>query len=402
LIGRKFSQKHLNSPSPLLLVKSILSADESMSYGGYGSLQNSNENRPHMKPPPAWSNAGNPPWSTSMRPLSDIRELTEPSLLESTHRKPSSEHGITNVISRKISLRRKDSVQSNRSQCMALSEKHIREEDRMRSSPLRSPESQADHSSIYSVPSGSIPIRSSSYRHGQQSIHRKGSSTGSQPPGMVILSRGRSYSPIKTITARYEPITSDLVRRVPSRTFIRTSQSNDLLEFPIHRHPRVSAELQVSASLFVGGGSIEGYVRVLVDDAERSRHRRALAIARISVDLIGAEETFSPNRRFVFLNLAQELLDSQNPPPHQMVESLKQISPLDPFWLLAPSVSVLPFVVSLPLDVGPPPFNSKYARIRYVLCVTLLIRDAGRQYLVRSSQEVSVLSVYDRKQEENA
>jgi hypothetical protein len=37
------------------------------------------------------------------------------------------------------------------------------------------------------------------------------------------------------------------------------------------------------------------------------------------------------------------------------------------------------------------------ARIRYVLSATALLRDQGKQYLVRSSQEVSVLSVYDRE-----
>ncbi|TID24201.1 hypothetical protein E6O75_ATG02566 [Venturia nashicola] len=78
-----------------------------------------------------------------------------------------------------------------------------------------------------------------------------------------------------------------------------------------------------------------------------------------------------------------------------MVESLKQLSPLDPFWMLAASNSSLPFLLSLPLDVGPPPFYSKHARIRYLLAVTLLVRDQGKQYLVRASQEVSVLSVYD-------
>ncbi|KAF9636954.1 Arrestin-like protein [Lasiodiplodia theobromae] len=55
----------------------------------------------------------------------------------------------------------------------------------------------------------------------------------------------------------------------------------------------------------------------------------------------------------------------------------------------------MPFSISLPLDVGPPPFQSKLARIRYVLCCTLLVRDKGVQYLVRTSQGVSLLSVYD-------
>jgi hypothetical protein len=158
----------------------------------------------------------------------------------------------------------------------------------------------------------------------------------------------------------------------------------------------MSAELQVGASLFVGGGSIEGHVRIVVDELERVRHRRQLAISRVSIDLLGAEE-MAGARKAVFLNLATELIDSDNPPPHNMVESLKQISPIDPFWLLAPSTSNLSFMISLPLDVGPPPFHSKNAQIRYILSATLLIRDQGKQYLIRTSQEISVISVYDRK-----
>jgi len=60
-----------------------------------------------------------------------------------------------------------------------------------------------------------------------------------------------------------------------------------------------------------------------------------------------------------------------------------------------PSVTNLAFNLSLPLNVGPPPFHSKNARIRYVLCVSLLIRDHGKQYIVRTSEDVIVLSVYD-------
>ena len=62
-----------------------------------------------------------------------------------------------------------------------------------------------------------------------------------------------------------------------------------------------------------------------------------------------------------------------------------------------PSVTNLAFNLSLPLNVGPPPFQSRNARIRYVLYLSLLIRDQGRQYIVRISEDVTVLSVYDRK-----
>ncbi|KAJ9637312.1 hypothetical protein H2199_007599 [Coniosporium tulheliwenetii] len=185
-----------------------------------------------------------------------------------------------------------------------------------------------------------------------------------------------------------------MVNGNPSAVRHTASQPTDILGFPVHRHPRISLDLQLGASLFVGGGSIEGNVRIAIDDAERVRHKRSLAIARISVDLLGVEE-MSGVKRSIFLNLATELIDSENPPPHRMVESTSQISPIDPFWHLVPNSTSLPFSLSLPLDIGPPPFQSKHARIRYVLCATLLIRSQGKQYLVRTTQEVSVLSVYD-------
>jgi len=147
----------------------------------------------------------------------------------------------------------------------------------------------------------------------------------------------------------------------------------------------------------VGGGSIEGTVQIKVDEAERIRHRRTLDIARISIDLLGIEE-MNGNRRCVFLNLATELIDEDNPPPQNMVDTQEPIYNEDLFWHLIPSVTNLAFNLSLPLNVGPPPFQSKNARIRYMLCVSLLIRDHEKQYIVRTSEDVTVLSVYDREQ----
>nr|GFD18299.1 hypothetical protein [Tanacetum cinerariifolium] len=95
--------------------------------------------------------------------------------------------------------------------------------------------------------------------------------------------------------------------------------------------------------------------------------------------------------------LATELIDEDHPPPSHMVYDQKPVSSHDLFWHLMPSFTNLAFSLSLPLNVGPPPFHSKNARIRYTLCVSLLIRDHGKQYIVRSSDDVTVLSVYDRK-----
>ena len=348
---------------------------------------------------PAWSTSAVPPWSTATRPLSDIRELTEPSLGELMAK---DQPLFGKRIERNPSLTRKISTKARRSMD-ALEETQVLEDKRGRRSAClsRTPGSQEDRSSIYSIPGGNVPPRSSSQPRRKRSISRSQVPSALPPPpprgkGYSIPNRGKSRSPVRNAVTRLDPVTSDTVRRLPSRTFNRSPQPRDILEYPSHRHHRISSDLQLAASLFVGGGSIEGSVRVVVDEAERIRHKKTLAIARISVDLVGVEEA-SGGRKSIFLNLATELLDIDNPPPRTMVDSENQISPIDPFWYLIPSVTVLPFLLSLPLDVGPPPFHSRHAKIRYVVCVTLLVRDTGRQYLVRTSQDVSILSVYDRK-----
>ncbi|KAH7047546.1 hypothetical protein B0J12DRAFT_126393 [Macrophomina phaseolina] len=361
---------------------------------------------PQMSQAPAWSTSAVPPWSTLTRPLSDIRELTEPSLLELANRKPlppdPSECGVVrkcslsrkaSMLSRKSSLTRRPSAKAAPSPTGSQRSEHRRG----RPSPFRTPGS--DRSSVYSIPIGNVPPRSSSRtreHRGKPTI--RGALLPLPAPrglGYTIPNRGLSRSPVREVAARLDPISSDVVQRIPSRTFSR-EPSSEMLEFPTHRHPRVAVDIQLGAPLFVGGGSLEGNIRISIEDAERQRHKRALAIARISVDLLGIEEMWNA-KRDIFMDLATEVIDSENPPPKNMVDTVKQLSPLDPFWLLKPSVTTMPFSISLPLDVGPPPFQSKLARIRYALCCTLLVRDKGVQYLVRTSQEVSVLSVYDRK-----
>jgi hypothetical protein len=377
----------------------------------------------------------NPASWAKARPLSDIRELTEPSLADTVSRRPQVDTYMHSTSRQEVS--RKPSGTSKRRPSMDLcngenKEPHrknsndtngIRTVQRGQSSRPPSPASPTDNISIsivYSIPPGSVPQRSSS-RTGAGSISR------SRPPhqnaplqtmqhappttlfnttpnnpnsfprscGQTVPRRGQSQSPLRHAAVRLDPISHDTNRRIPSKTFVHEPLSKELLEFSSHRHPRIELGLDLSASIFVGGGSIEGMVQVNIDDAERIRHRRTLDIARISIDLLRLEE-MSGNRRCVFLNLATELIDGNNPPPANMVDTQEPISPGNLFWHLMPSHTNLTFNLSLPLNVGPPPFYSKHARIRYALCVSLLIRDQGRQYIVRTSEDITVLSVYDR------
>lgn len=350
---------------------------------------------------------GNPPghqgWPPGMRPLSDIRELTEPSLVDALEKRPSASVHRQPSITRQSSLRRGPSLKRAGSvrivEPIGSSSSSYREDMMASESTIDTPESLRDGSSLYSIPISSIPARQSSNIRERPRHHRSTTSRSSPTPlqrnaSRTIPYRGTSHSPVKQVRARLDAVGSDTSRRVPSGTFIRNPVPRDILEFPTHRHPRIGVDLQIGAPLFVGGGTVEGYVRVIVDEADKARNKKSLTLGRIAVDLVGTEET-SSNRKAIFLSLGTELIDSTHPPPRNMVEP-QDFPDDDCFWSLIPSFTSLPFVISLPLDTGPPPFHSKHARIRFVLCATVLIKDGGRQYLVRCSEDISVLPTYDR------
>ncbi|KAF7190174.1 Uncharacterized protein HII31_08505 [Pseudocercospora fuligena] len=346
------------------------------------------------------------PWSNGLpRPLSDIRELSEPSLMDNFMRNPGRHQRNASKAS---SMKRKGSTKREATK---------REEPLKTKCPEKAPnpkvmqpqkDASSDYSStpeqlsFFSIPQSSVPRRSSSFQRQARSHTRKPSirsqpSSSLAPPirqGFSIPNRGTSQSPVKEARLRLDPVSSDAARRVPSRTHIRMPHPTEILEYPSYKHPRLRLELQVSAPLFVGGGSVEGYVKVTVDDNERARQRRSLSIGAISVDLLGFEQVDS-SRKATFLALGTELLDADHPPPSGMVQSPSPFFADERFWSLMPSCSALPFMISLPLDTGPPPFQSKHASIRFVLSVTALVRDSGKHYRVRTSQDVHVLPTYD-------
>ena len=214
--------------------------------------------------------------------------------------------------------------------------------------------------------------------------------------GQTITSRGPSDSPVKAAAARLDPISSDM-ERIPSKTFVRTVRPSDILEFSRIRHPRVAIDMSTPTPVFMGGGTVEGQLHIVVDGGEGQGCRKSkgpISLGRITVDVLGVEE-ISGGKRWIFRSLATELIDQAHPPPANMVTST--VSPADAFWELVSSAARLPFRLNLPVNMGPPPYHSKAARIRYVLCTSVLIKVAGEPFQVRESQDIAILSVHDRR-----
>nr|POE88140.1 uncharacterized protein CFP56_11369 [Quercus suber] len=344
----------------------------------------------------------------STRPLSDIRELTEPSLIDILARKPNAQMryqpSLPNFASAKHAspLRRTSSnkVKENLAPSRQLVYARLPEPGLPSSSSYSTTPEQ---SSIYNIPHSAIPQRSSSQIHSRNpSLNRtrNPSICVIPPPTFLPADRhtnenlGRGRSPVKAIQVRLDPVTADSQRRVPSKTRIRDPPPIDILEYPAFLHHRVEVELQVSASVFVGGGTIEGSVKIIVDGNKNIRHRELLRICSISVDLLGYEEVGS--RRAPFLALGTELIDAKHPPPTNMVDASNLPLPGDKSWRLVSSTSTLPFILTLPLDTGSPPFQCVKASITFLLSATAFVRLDGRPYRpVRSSQELQILPTYD-------
>lgn len=62
------------------------------------------------------------------------------------------------------------------------------------------------------------------------------------------------------------------------------------------------------------------------------------------------------NRHSVSINLVTDLIDEDNLPPQSIVDSQEQTGPDNPYWHPMSSITNLPFMMSLLLNVGPPPF----------------------------------------------
>lgn len=255
----------------------------------------------------------------------------------------------------------------------------------------------------------SLPMKDVPERRSSASFFAKGNATSRHssisdlpswklpPPsaaGQIIPPRGRASSPVRK-ALNHDPVSSDTLGRSPSKTFIRTTTPLDILDLGNTRHGRVDMNLQTPAPLFVGGGTIEGHVLLTIDGGTvRKTKPKSLTISRLSIDVVGVEEV-TDGRRWIFLSLATELFDEQHPPAASLVTTQIPASGSELSWPLQPSSAVIPFCLNLPLNIGPPPYVSKQARIRYILCATAHIKSAGTLALIRQSFEIQMLTVYD-------
>ena len=147
--------------------------------------------------------------------------------------------------------------------------------------------------SSHSLPLKDVPGRTSSLATFQQASLQDFPSWKIPPfaaAGFRIPDRGRAESPIKRSIAR-DAVSSDNARTVPCKTFIRSTPPIKLLENGNIHHRRIRISTNLKAPLFVGGGTVEGEVRLSIDEIDNKRdHSRPLLISKLSVDVVGLEE----------------------------------------------------------------------------------------------------------------
>ena len=260
----------------------------------------------------------------------------------------------------------------------------------------------ASHKPSLNLSPSRVPERKSSRR---RLIHRSSRTTQTscensapshaQVPRFYPSTHNRSNSPVRLVAERLDHVSPDKLR-THTRTFIRSVKPVEILDAPYLFHTRVSLHTQTSAPLLVGGSTVEGEVSVVFDGGiptPRIVKEAPISIGRLSVDLLGVE--IAQGRKNVFRSLATELINGEFPPPSTMRVAPQCTSEL--FWMVAPSTSVIPFRLDLPITVGPSPYSLKSASIKYILSTTLATVINEQHLDVRTSQEIFVLSIHDRE-----
>ncbi|OQU96606.1 hypothetical protein CLAIMM_02663 [Cladophialophora immunda] len=200
----------------------------------------------------------------------------------------------------------------------------------------------------------------------------------------LVRDKGRAESPVRRSIGRAAQ-SSEVLRPTLARTFIRTSPPHEVLDHGSSRHPRVELSVSLPSPLFVGGGTVEGQLTIQVDGGvARKPKTKPIYISKACIDVIGVEE-INDGRRWVFLSLATELFDKENPPPPSLVTSQSPEPGADLWWEMKSATSVVPFCVNLPLKLGPPPYSSRQASIRYLLCPSIVVKTGDKRTVIRQT-----------------
>lgn len=204
--------------------------------------------------------------------------------------------------------------------------------------------------------------------------------------GSTVRSKGRASSPLR------QPDSS--TREAPTRTFVPDIFPADLLYAPKLSHARLLIDLRLSSPMFVGGATVEGEIHLVVDGGPNAGRRKspyALSIYRICVMVVGIERC--KGKKEIFQALTTELLDMNNPLPLNMqpVQGDAQC------WSVVPSSTILPFRVDLPIMMGPPPYESKRAGVKYMASTTIEFNIGKKKHFARQSKDIIVLTVHDRR-----
>ena len=118
-----------------------------------------------------------------------------------------------------------------------------------------------------------------------------------------------------------------------------------------------------------------------------------MLLVRIVVSLIGVE--YCDRRQWIFRSLATDLIDAAHPPPAEILGGGSSAS--SSVWQVSPATTSLPFRLDLPVNVGAPPYRSRKLGIKYILSSTVETRSGDKTQFARISQEVTVLTVHDRR-----
>ena len=168
----------------------------------------------------------------------------------------------------------------------------------------------------------------------------------------------------------------------------------DLLDAPKLTHSRFELAIHLSASVFMGGATVEGEIHVGIDGGPFETRRKdtpGLSLSKISATLVGIERC--KGRQDMFRALSSDVIDAAHPPPVSMAPD----AGLDGSWDVQPSHSTLPFRLDLPVVMGPPPYKSKKVGISCWLSTLAEFKISGKKHLVRQSRELAVLTVHDRR-----